>query len=119
MRARERVKVVEEGSWKCCGTKKRHERAGAAAGSWRHAWWLRAMVAGRGGEKLAGVGLAAGGRAGGPGGAGRAARGSWQPGRSPARGCGRRSRATERKGREADDGDLFAIFQKFKGFTVK
>jgi hypothetical protein len=35
------------------------------------------------------------------------------------RGSGRCSRATERKGREEDDGDLFAIFQKFKGFTVK
>jgi hypothetical protein len=51
-----------------------------------------------------------------PGGAGRVAMGSWQPGRSSARGGGRRSRATERKGR---DGDLFKIFQKFKGFTVK
>jgi hypothetical protein len=97
-----------------------HEIAGAGDGC---ATW-------RGGEKPAGVGRAAGRRAGGPGGAGRAARGSWQPGRSPARGSwqpgrsparggGRCSRATERKGREEDDGDLFAIFQKFMGFTVK
>jgi hypothetical protein len=68
----------------------------------------------QGEEKLARVG-----RAGGPGGAVRAARGSGQPGGSPARGGGRHSRATEREGREKDDGDLFAIFQKFKGFTVK
>jgi hypothetical protein len=67
----------------------------------------------RGGEKLAGVGRAAGERAGGPGGEGRAVRGSWQPRRSPARGGARRSRATE------GDRDLFAIFQKFKGFTIK
>jgi hypothetical protein len=73
----------------------------------------------RGREKPAGVGRAAGGQAGGPGGAGRAMRGSWQPGRSSARGDGRRGRATERKGREEDDGNLFEIFQKFKGFTVK
>jgi hypothetical protein len=52
----------------------------------------------RGGEKPAGVGRAAGGRAGRPGGAGRAARGSWSLGRSPARGGGWRSRATEREG---------------------
>jgi hypothetical protein len=30
------------------------------------------------------------------------------------RGGGRCSRATERKGREEDDEDLFVIFQKFK-----
>jgi hypothetical protein len=29
------------------------------------------------------------------------------------------SRETEREGREEDDRDLFAVFQKFKGFTVK
>jgi hypothetical protein len=29
------------------------------------------------------------------------------------------SKETEREGREEDDGDLFEIFQKFKGFTVK
>jgi hypothetical protein len=34
-------------------------------------------------------------------------------------GGGRRSRATERKGREEDDGDLFSIIQKFKSFTIK
>jgi hypothetical protein len=73
----------------------------------------------KGGEKPTGVERAAGGPAGGPGGAVRAARGSWQPGRSPARGGGRHNRATEREGREEDDGDLFAIFQKFKGFTMK
>jgi hypothetical protein len=83
----------------------------AAAGDGGATW--------RGREKPAGVGRAAGGRAGGPGGGVRAARGNWQRGRSPARGGGRWSRAAERKGREEDDGDLFEIFQKFKGFTVK
>jgi hypothetical protein len=117
MRARERVKEVEEGSWMCCGTKKRHGRAAAAAGGWRHACRLRATTARRGGAGKSQQG--SGERAGGPGGAGRAARGNWQPGGSPAKGGGRRSRATERKGREEDDGDLFTIFQKFKGFTVK
>jgi hypothetical protein len=78
MRACERVKEVEEGSWTCCGTKKRHGRAGVAAGD--------GGATRRGGEKPARVRQAAGGRAGGPGGAGRAARGSWQPERSPARG---------------------------------
>jgi hypothetical protein len=69
---------------------------------------------------VAGQGKASGvGRAGGLGGAGRAAGGGWQPGRSPARGGGRHSRTIEREGREEDDGDLFTIFQKFKGFTVK
>jgi hypothetical protein len=72
-----------------------------------------------GGEKPAGVERAAGGRAVGPGGAGRAARGTWQRGRSPARGNGWCSRETEREGRDEDNGDLFAIFQKFKGFIVK
>jgi hypothetical protein len=54
----------------------------------------------QGGEKPAGVGRAVGGRAGGPGGAVRAARGSWQPGRSPARGGGRCISETKREGRE-------------------
>jgi hypothetical protein len=49
MRARERIKEVEEGSWTCCGTKKRHGRAGATAGDRRHAWCLRATAARRGG----------------------------------------------------------------------
>jgi hypothetical protein len=49
MRARERVKEVDEGSWTCCGTKKRHGRAGVAAGGRRHAWRLRATAARRGG----------------------------------------------------------------------
>jgi hypothetical protein len=49
MRVRERVKEIEESSWTCCGTKKRHGRTGAAAGSRRHAWRLRAMAARRGG----------------------------------------------------------------------
>jgi hypothetical protein len=83
----------------------------AAAGDGGATW--------RGGEKPAGVRRAVGGRVGGLGGGVRAARGSWQHGGSPARGGGRCSRATERKGREEDDGDLFKIFQKFKGFTVK
>jgi hypothetical protein len=48
MRACERIKGVEEGSWTCYGTKKRHGRAGAAASGRRHAWWLLAMVARRG-----------------------------------------------------------------------
>jgi hypothetical protein len=74
-------------------------------------------VAGRG--KASRLGRAAGGRAVGPGGAGRAARGTWQRGRSPARDGGQCSRETEREGREEDDRDFFAIFQKFKGFTVK
>jgi hypothetical protein len=64
---------------------------------------------------MAEVGRVAGGRAGGPGGAGRAARGSWQPGRSPVRGSGRCSRATEREGKEEDDGYLFTIFQSSRG----
>jgi hypothetical protein len=81
--------------------------------------WLTAVRRDCSGEKLAGVGRAAGGRAGGPGGVVRVARGSWLLGRSPARGGGRHSRATERVGREEEDGDLFAIFQKFKGFSMK
>jgi hypothetical protein len=32
MRVHERIKEVEEGSWMCCGTKKRHGRDGVAAG---------------------------------------------------------------------------------------
>jgi hypothetical protein len=111
MRVRESVNEVEEGSWMCCGNNKGHGRAGAVAGNGGATWW------GRG--KPAKVRQAAGGRAGGPGGGVRAARGSWQRGESPARGGGRWSRAAERKGREEDDGDLFKIFQKFKGFTVK
>jgi hypothetical protein len=54
MRARERIKEVEEGSWTRCGTKKRHGQAGAAAGG------RRCDVAGRG--KASG-GRASGGRA--------------------------------------------------------
>jgi hypothetical protein len=89
-----------------------------AAGGTRGGYGQRQRdVAGRG--KASGVERAAGGRAGGPGGGVRAARGSWQRGESPARGSGRCSRAAERKGREEDDGDLFKIFQKFKGFIVK
>jgi hypothetical protein len=49
MRARERIKEVEEGSWTCCGTKKGHGQAGAVAGGRRHAWRLRATAARRGG----------------------------------------------------------------------
>jgi hypothetical protein len=47
--------------------------------SWSSCWRLRATAARRGGagKKLAGVGRAAGGRAGGLGGAGRTTRGSW------------------------------------------
>jgi hypothetical protein len=98
-----------------------------AQASWSSCWQPAARVAAagdgvatwRGGEKPAAVRRAVGGQAGGPGSGVRAARGSWQRGRSPARGSKRCSRAIERKGREEDDGDLFAIFQKFKGFTVK
>jgi hypothetical protein len=58
MRARESVNEVEEDSWTCCGNKKGHGRAGAAAGDRRRdvaaagdggATW-------RGGEKPAGSG---------------------------------------------------------------
>jgi hypothetical protein len=49
MRARERIKEVKEGSWTCCGTKKRHGRAGAVAGGRQHAWWLWVTAARRGG----------------------------------------------------------------------
>jgi hypothetical protein len=90
MRARESVNEVEEGSWTCCGNKKGHGQAGAAAGDRR-----RDVAASgddgtmwRGGGKPAEVGRAAGGRAGGPGSGVRAAKGSWQCGESPARGGG-------------------------------
>jgi hypothetical protein len=63
MRARERIKEVEEGSWMCCGIKKRHGRAGAAAGGWRHAWWLRATATRRGRAGKSQRGRASGGRA--------------------------------------------------------
>jgi hypothetical protein len=49
MRARERVKEVEEGSWTHYGTKKRHEQAGTAVGGWRYAWRLWATAVRRGG----------------------------------------------------------------------
>jgi hypothetical protein len=49
IRARDRIKEVEEGSWTRCGTKKRNGQAGAAAGGRRHAWRLRATAARRGG----------------------------------------------------------------------
>jgi hypothetical protein len=62
MRARERIKEVEEGSWMRCGTKKRHGRAGAAAGGRWHAWRLRAMAARRGGAGKSQRGRASGGR---------------------------------------------------------
>jgi hypothetical protein len=57
MRACERIKEVEEGSWTCCGTKKRHGQAGAAAGGRRHAWRLRATAARRGGAGKSQQGL--------------------------------------------------------------
>jgi hypothetical protein len=58
MRACERIKEVEEGSWTRCETKKRHGRAGAAAGGWRHTWRLRATAArhGRAGKSQWGSG---------------------------------------------------------------
>jgi hypothetical protein len=88
MRAHERIKEVEEGSWMRCGTKKRHGRAGAATGGRRHAWRLRATAARRGG-------------------AGKSQRGSGER---------RATQQSNREGgeREEDDGDLFAVFQKFK-----
>jgi hypothetical protein len=62
MRPHEEVKEVEN-SWTCCGTKKGHGRAGAAAGDRRRD--VAASGDGgtmwRGGEKPAGVGRAAGG----------------------------------------------------------
>jgi hypothetical protein len=121
MWACERVKEVEEGSWTCCGTKKRHRRAGAAAGGRRRAWRLRATAARHGGvgKSQQGSGERRAGevegqvvwveRRGAAGSTGDRRRG----------GSGRRSSETEREGREEDDGDLFTIFQKFKGFTVK
>jgi hypothetical protein len=71
--------------------------------SWSSCWRPAARVAAagdgvatwRGGENPVGSGER---RAGEPGGGVRAARGSWQHGRSPARGGGRCSRAAERKG---------------------
>jgi hypothetical protein len=63
MRARESVNEVEEVSWTCCGNKKGHGRAGAAAGNQRRE--VAASGDGgttwRGGEKPAEVGRAAGG----------------------------------------------------------
>jgi hypothetical protein len=97
MRPREEVKEVKENSWTCSRTKKRHGRAGAAAGDRR----CDVAASGdggttwRGGGKPAGVGRAASGRAGGPGGGVRAVRGSWQRGRSPTRGGG----AEQQRGR--------------------
>jgi hypothetical protein len=101
----------QEGAWASWSSCWRPAACVAVAGDGGATW--------RGGEKPAGVGQAAGGRAIGLGGAGRAARGTWQRGRSLARGGGRCSRETEREGREEDDGDFFAIFQKFKAFTIK
>jgi hypothetical protein len=49
MRAHERIKEVEEGTWTCCETKKRHGQARAAAAGQRHAWRLQATAARRGG----------------------------------------------------------------------
>jgi hypothetical protein len=91
--------------------------------SWSSCWRPAARVGAvgdggatwRDGEKLAGVGRAAGRRVGGPGGVGRVARGSWQPGRSLARGGGRCSRATEREGREEDDGTCSQFFKSSRG----
>jgi hypothetical protein len=58
MRVCESVNEVEEGSWMCCGNKKGHGQAGAAAGDWRRD--VAALGDGgttwRGGEKPAGSG---------------------------------------------------------------
>jgi hypothetical protein len=97
-----------------------------ARASWSSYWRPAARVAAagdggvtwQGGEKPAGVGRAAGGRAGGPGGVGRAVRGSWQLGRSSATGGGRRSRTTERGERGRRQG-LVHNFSKVQGFHCK
>jgi hypothetical protein len=63
MRPRERVKVVEEGCWSCCGTKMGHGRAEVAAGDWQCdvAASGYGSTTWRGGQKLAGFGRAAAG----------------------------------------------------------
>jgi hypothetical protein len=118
MRPCDEVKEVEGNSWTLCGTKKGHEQAGAAASDRR-----RNMAAAgdgsmtwRGGEKPAGSGERASGRAGGPGGGVRAARGSWQRVESLARGGERWSRAAERKGRDRKTtGTCSQFFKSSKG----
>jgi hypothetical protein len=111
----ERIKEVKEGSWTCCRTKKRHGQAGAAAGGRRHAWRLRATAARRGGvgKSHQGSGEQWAGEL-----EGQVVRLGWRgaagsPGDHRRAGGGRRSSETEKEGREEDDGDLFAIFQKF------
>jgi hypothetical protein len=69
----------------------------------------------RGGERPAGVGRAAGGQAGGPGGGVRAARGNWQYGRSPARVGRRCSRAAEWKGERGRQRGIVQNFSKVQG----
>jgi hypothetical protein len=64
------------GEWGAAASGRRRDVAASGGGS---ATWLD-------GENASGVGRAAGGRAGGQW-CGKAARGSWQPGRSPARGA--------------------------------
>jgi hypothetical protein len=75
-----------------------------------------------GGERPVEVGRAAGGRAGGPGGGVRAARGSGQRGSSLAGvavGGAEQQRNREGGQREEDNEDFSVIFQKSKGCTVK
>jgi hypothetical protein len=45
--------------------------------------------------------------------------GSWQPGETPAMGCGRRCRETERGKQEEEDEDLFINFAKVQGVHCK
>jgi hypothetical protein len=124
MRPREEVKEVDEDSWTCGETKKRHGRAGAAAGDRRRD--VAASGDGdttwRGGEKTAGSGERRPGeleghvvgleRRGAAGSAGARRRGA-------AGGGVEQQRETEREGREEDDEALSVIFLKSKGCTVK
>jgi hypothetical protein len=121
---REEVKEVEEDSCTCGGTKKRHGRAGAAAGDRRHdvaasgdggTTWRDGESQQGSSERWAGelegqvVGLE---RRGAAGSAGAPRRGAAGGGAEP-------QRETERKGREDDDVDPFVISQKNKECMVK
>jgi hypothetical protein len=94
---------------------KEARRAGATAGDRRRdvAASGNGGTTWRGGEKLARVGRAAGGRAGGPGGGVRAARGSWQCRSSPVRGGGRWSRAAEKQRGRGERGRRQGLLRNF------
>jgi hypothetical protein len=124
MRLRERVKVVEEGSWTLCGTKKSTGELEQLLASGGTTGRLRATAARRGGagrsqpgsgERWAGelegqvVDLERRGAAVSAGARRRGAAG----------GGAEQQRETEREGREEDDEDLSVFFQKSKGYTVK